>query len=50
MQEFYGCNGCMSRGFLTKEERIEALQDYKQALDNESKGVAERIEELIKDN
>ena len=47
----YGCNGgaCYSysaRGFLTKEEKLEMLKDYKESLDKESKGVAERINEL----
>ncbi|MEK6844402.1 MAG: hypothetical protein AABX83_03150 [Nanoarchaeota archaeon] len=37
---------CMSRGFPTREERIDSLKRYKEALDNESKGVAERIAEL----
>jgi hypothetical protein len=34
------------RRFLTKEERIEWLEDYKSNLENELKGVTERIEEL----
>lgn len=34
------------RRFLTKEEKIEWLQDYKSSLENELKGVTERIEEL----
>ena len=37
---------CMSRGFPTREEKIDSLKSYKEALDNESKGVAERIAEL----
>ena len=37
---------CMSRGFPTREEKIDSLKRYKEALDNESKGVAERIAEL----
>ena len=41
----YCCNGNY-RGFLTKEEKIEMLKDYKESLDKESKGVAERINEL----
>ena len=47
----YGC-GCdcdwSSRHFLTKEEKMEFLKEYKKSLDNESKGVAERIKELEK--
>jgi hypothetical protein len=35
-----------ARSFLTKEERIELLKEYKQDLENESRGVAERIKEL----
>jgi len=34
------------RRFLTKEERIERLEDYKNDLENELKGVTERIAEL----
>jgi hypothetical protein len=32
--------------FLTKEEKIAKLKEYKQWLDNESKGVEETITEL----
>jgi hypothetical protein len=38
------CDG--GRRFLTKEERIEWLEEYKGNLENELKGVTERIEEL----
>ena len=42
-------NGCCgSRGFLTKEEKIQMLSEYKEQLENEAKGVAERIKELKK--
>ena len=42
----YGnCNG---RNFLTKEEKIEMLNEYKDYLDKESKGVTERIKDLEK--
>jgi hypothetical protein len=34
------------RHFLTKEEKIIKLKEYKNWLDNESKGVEERITEL----
>ena len=34
------------RRFLTKEERIEWLQEYKSSLESELKGVSERIAEL----
>ena len=45
-----GYCGGGSRNFLTKKERIGMLQEYKQDLDNESKGVAERIAELESDS
>jgi len=38
------CNG--GRRFYTKEERLEWLEDYKGDLENELKGVTERIAEL----
>ena len=44
----YGC--CSHRSFLTKEEKLEMLNEYKQYLDNESKGVSESIKELKKNN
>lgn len=34
------------RRFLTKEEKVEWLEEYKSNLENELKGVTERIEEL----
>ncbi|MEK6852657.1 MAG: hypothetical protein AABX59_02140 [Nanoarchaeota archaeon] len=43
----YGC--CTTgdfRGFLTKEEKLELLQEYKETLEKEAKGVSERIREL----
>ena len=48
----YGCCGEMApgRSFLTKEEKIEMLEEYRQSLENEAKGVAERIKELKKQN
>jgi hypothetical protein len=36
------------RQFFTKDEKIEMLEKYKEWLDNESKGVKEKIEELKK--
>jgi len=39
---------CTSRSFLTKEEKIEKLNEYSDALDKESQGVKERIKELEK--
>lgn len=38
------------RSFLTKEERIQILKDYRESLENEAKGVSERIKELEKKN
>lgn len=37
------------RGFLTKEEKIELLKNYKESLEKETKGVSERIKELEKE-
>ncbi len=45
----HGC-GCVQRSYLTNHEKIEMLKEYKEDLDNESKGVAERIKELQKNN
>jgi hypothetical protein len=38
--------GYGGRRFLTKEEKVEWLEDYKSDLENELKGVTERIAEL----
>ena len=38
------------RNFLTKEEKIELLKEYKERLEKEAKGVAEAIEKLKKNN
>jgi len=46
MNCYCGCDG--ERSFLTKEEKIEMLKDYKDYLEKEAKGVEERIEELRK--
>jgi len=43
-----GCGCYGSRGFLTKEEKVEMLEDYKESLEKEAKGVEERIKELKK--
>ena len=42
----YGC--CGNRNFLTKDEKIEMLKEYKDSLNKEAKGVGERINELEK--
>ena len=40
-------SGCgTTRSFLTKEERLELLQEYKGELEREVQGVSERIKEL----
>jgi hypothetical protein len=46
MQCEAGC--CESRMFLTKEEKVQKLQGYKDWLESESKGVTEAIAELKK--
>ena len=48
----YSCCGVSvqkARSFLTKEERISMLKDYKSDLDKESQGVTERIKDLEKE-
>ncbi len=53
MHGYEGNCGVMSggiRSFLTKEEKIEILKSYKEDLENEAKGVAERIKQLEKNN
>jgi len=41
--------GCEpGRNFLTKEERIERLTEYKESLDKESQGVNEKIQKIKK--
>jgi len=48
----YSCCGSTvqkARSFLTKEERISLLKDYKEDLDKESQGVAEKIKSLGKE-
>jgi len=43
------CGGsCSPRSFLTKEEKIEMLKEYKKSLEQEAKGVAERIKDMEK--
>ncbi len=42
-------NGCCGeRAFLTKEEKVEMLEEYKGSLEKELKGVTERIKEIKK--
>jgi hypothetical protein len=52
MRYGYGCGGGGGwsygggRSFLTKEEKLAMLKEYKEDLDKEVKGVEERIKEL----
>ena len=43
----YGCGSGM-RSFLTRDEKIEMLKEYQDSLENELKGVKERLKELEK--
>lgn len=43
-----GCCGT-ARSFFTKEEKIDMLKEYKDSLEKEAKGVAERIRQLEKE-
>ncbi len=48
----YSCCGVSqqtARSFLTKQERITLLKEYKEDLDKESQGVAEKIKDLEKE-
>ena len=40
---------CASRNFITREEKVEMLKEYKEALEKEAKGVQEKIAELEKE-
>ena len=53
MSACYGDCGCSTeqgRSFLTREEKIEMLREYKETLEKEAKGVSEKIKELEKAN
>ena len=46
-----GCGGMRGiRSFLTKEEKLEILKEYKENLEREAQGVKERIKALEKNN
>ncbi len=45
MEGYCRCDG---RSFLTKEEKVELLKDYKDQLEKEAQGVGEKIKELEK--
>lgn len=40
------CGPGDARSFLTKEEKIEMLKEYRESLEKEAKGVSERIKEM----
>ncbi len=42
------CNTTPGRSFLTRQEKIEMLKEYKEVLDKETQGVSEKIKELEK--
>ena len=42
------CCGTGMRSFMTKNEKLEMLKEYKQELENETQGVSDRIKELEK--
>ena len=42
------CGCCSSRSFISKEERIELLEDYRASLEKEAKGVEEEIQRVKK--
>ena len=44
------CGEYGMRNFLTKEEKIDLLKEYKESLEREAKGVGEHIKELEKNN
>jgi len=43
------CSQSGSRNFLTKEEKLDILKEYKTDLEKETQGVAERIAQMEKD-
>ena len=45
--EMHGC--CGQRSYFTKDEKVEMLKEYKESLEKEAKGVAERIKQLKKE-
>ena len=53
VEDMDGCCGgtcAPGRSFLTREEKIEMLEEYRQGLELEMKGVKERIDALKKQN
>ncbi len=45
MGGYWGC-GSFGRRYLTREEKIERLENYKEWLEKEAEGVKERLEEI----
>ncbi|HZX20231.1 MAG TPA: hypothetical protein VFF13_04405 [archaeon] len=45
-----GCGTSSNRNFLTKEEKIEMLKEYKESLEKEAQGVKEKIKALQEAN
>lgn len=45
-----GCCSGQARSFLTKEEKLGLLEEYRKSLELEAKGVQERIKELQRQN
>jgi len=37
-----------TRNFLTRDEKVEMLQEYKESLEKEAQGVSEKIEQITK--
>lgn len=44
----YGNNCCSARSYLTKQEKLEMLEEYRDSLKKETQGVDEAIKELEK--
>ena len=44
------CNCSGNRHFLTKDEKVEMLKDYKENLEKEVSGITERIKEIERNN
>ncbi|MDO8480374.1 MAG: DUF5320 domain-containing protein [Nanoarchaeota archaeon] len=43
-----GSGSCAPRQYLTKEEKLGMLKEYKQELEQELQGIKEKMEELSK--
>ncbi|MBS3142190.1 hypothetical protein J4464_02265 [Candidatus Woesearchaeota archaeon] len=41
-----GCEETYGRSFLTKEEKMDRLKEYKESLEKEAQGVQEAIQKL----